>query len=53
LCLVNAFEERHFNNIETNFEVFKEFNDNKEFRDFFAGTMFKLMQRDFMKFIMK
>jgi len=49
-----TFEEvlkrKLIDHIETNFEVFKEFNDNKEFRDFFAGTMFKLMQRDFMKF---
>ena len=36
--------------IETNFEVFKEYSDNKEFRDFFAGTMFKIMVRDFMKY---
>lgn len=52
-----TFEEvlkrKLIDHIETNFEVFKEFNDNKEFRDFFAGTMFKLMQRDFTKFNLK
>lgn len=35
--------------IENNFEVYKEFQDNKEFRDFFTGTMFQIMQRDFRK----
>jgi type I restriction enzyme R subunit len=49
-----TFEEvlkrKLIDHIETNFEVFKEFNDNKEFRDFFAGTMFKLMQKDFLRF---
>lgn len=49
-----TFEEvlkrKLIDHIETNFEVFKEFNDNKEFRDFFAGTMFKIMQKDFLRF---
>lgn len=49
-----TFEEvlkrKLIDHIETNFEVFKEFNDNKEFRDFFAGTMFKLMQKDYLRF---
>jgi type I restriction enzyme R subunit len=49
-----TFEEvlkrKLIDHIETNFEVFKEFNDNKEFRNFFAGTMFKLMQKDFLRF---
>lgn len=48
-----TFEEvlkrKLIDNMETNFEVFKEFNDNKEFRDFFAGTMFKIMKKDFMR----
>jgi type I restriction enzyme R subunit len=49
-----TFEEvlkrKLIDHIETNFEVFKEFNDNKEFRDFFAGTMFKLLQINFSRF---
>lgn len=49
-----TFEEvlkrKLIDHIETNFEVFKEFNDNKVFRDFFAGTMFKIMQKDFLRF---
>lgn len=49
-----TFEEvlkrKLIDHIETNFEVFKEFTDNKEFREFFAGTMFKMMQRDFLKY---
>lgn len=49
-----TFEEvlkrKLIDHIETNFEVFKEFNDNKEFRNFFAGTMFKIMQKDFLRF---
>jgi len=46
----DVLKRKLIDHIETNFEVFKEFSDNKEFRDFFAGTMFKLMQKDFMKF---
>jgi type I restriction enzyme, R subunit len=46
----DVLKRKLIDHIETNFEVFKEYNDNKEFRNFFAGTMFQLMQRDFMKF---
>ena len=46
----DVLKRKLIDHIDTNFEVFKEYNDNKEFRDFFAGTMFQLMQRDFMKF---
>lgn len=46
----DVLKRKLIDHIETNFEVFKEYNDNKEFRDFFAGTMFQLMQRDFMRF---
>ena len=48
----DVLKRKLIDHIETNFEVFKEYNDNKEFRDFFAGTMFQMMQRDFMKFNM-
>lgn len=46
----DVLKRKLIDHIETNFEVFKEYNDNKEFRDFFAGTMFQIMQRDFLKF---
>ena len=46
----DVLKRKLIDHIENNFEVFKEYNDNKEFRDFFAGTMFQLIQRDFMKF---
>jgi len=49
-----TFEEvlkrKLIDHIETNFEVFKEYNDNKEFRNFFAGTMFSIMQKNFMHY---
>jgi len=49
-----TFEEvlkrKLIDHIESNFEVFREYNDNKEFRDFFSGTMFKIMQSDFAKY---
>jgi len=38
------------NHIESNFEVFKEYSDNPEFRAFFANQMFNMMLRDFPKF---
>ncbi|MBS1776599.1 MAG: type I restriction endonuclease subunit R [Bacteroidetes bacterium] len=46
----DVLKRKLIDHIETNFEVFKEYQDNKEFRDFFAGTMFQLMQRDFLKY---
>lgn len=46
----DVLKRKLIDHIETNFEVFKEYQDNKEFRDFFAGTMFQLMQRDFVKY---
>ena len=46
----DVLKRKLIDHIETNFEVFKEYQDNKEFRDFFAGTMFQLMQRDFIKY---
>jgi type I restriction enzyme R subunit len=46
----DVLKRKLIDHIETNFEVFKEYNDNKEFREFFAGTMFKIMQKDFMRF---
>ena len=49
-----TFEEvlkrKLIDHIETNFEVFKEYNDNKEFCDSFSATMFKIMQKDFLRF---
>ena len=50
ITFADVLKEKMVNHIEINFEVFKEYSDNKEFRDFFAGTMFKLMMRDMSKF---
>lgn len=50
ITFADVLKEKMVNHIESNFEVFKEYSDNKEFRDFFAGTMFKLMMRDMTKF---
>lgn len=50
ITFTDILKEKMINHIDSNFEVFKEYNDNKEFRDFLAGTMFQLMQRDFMRF---
>lgn len=49
----DILQKKLINHIESNFEVFKEYNDNPEFRAFFAGQMFNLMQRDFSKFNIK
>lgn len=45
----DVLKRKLIDHIETNFEVFKEYSDNPEFRAFFAGQMFQLMQRDFSK----
>lgn len=46
----DVLQRKLLDHIETNFEVFKKYNDDEEFRDAFAGKMFLLMQRDFMKY---
>jgi type I restriction enzyme R subunit len=50
ITFTDVLKEKMVNHIESNFEVFKEYNDNPEFRAFFAGAMFRLMQSDFMNF---
>ena len=50
ITFADVLKEKIVNHIDSNFEVFKEYSDNKEFRDYFAGTMFKLMLRDISKF---
>ena len=49
ITFADVLKEKLVNHIDSNFEVFKEYSDNKEFRDYFAGTMFKLMLRDISK----
>ena len=36
--------------VDSNFEVFKEFNDNPEFRKFFTATLYKMMNANFPSF---
>ena len=50
ITFTDVLKEKMLNHIESNFEVFKEYNDNPEFRDFLAGQMFKIMLRDFGKY---
>ena len=38
-----VLKEKLTNHIDSNFEVFKEYNDNEEFRRLFAGMMFEMM----------
>ena len=40
----DVLTEKIIKHIDSNFEVFKEYNDNKEFREFFAGQMFEMMR---------
>lgn len=47
ITFTDVLRDKMVNHIESNFEVFKEYNDNKEFRDFFAGTMFRIMLNKF------
>jgi type I restriction enzyme, R subunit len=41
----DILKEKMINHIDSNFEVFKEYNDNPEFKAFLAGQMFKLLIR--------
>lgn len=47
ITFTDVLKEKMVNHIESNFEVFKEYNDNPEFRTFLAGQLFKIMLRDF------
>lgn len=53
ITFTDVLKEKMVNHIESNFEVFKKYNDDPEFRAFFASAMFRLMQSDFMKFNLK
>lgn len=46
ITFTDILKEKMINHIDSNFEVFKEYNDNAEFRAFLASQMFKLLIRD-------
>lgn len=46
ITFTDILKEKMINHIDTNFEVFKEYNDNPEFKAFLAGQMFKLLMHD-------
>lgn len=45
-----VLKSKLINHIDSNFEVFKEFNDNPDFRKFFTNEMFNILQKDFTSF---
>ncbi len=47
ITFTDVLKEKMINHIESNFEVFKEYNDNPEFRTFLAGQLFKLMLKNY------
>lgn len=49
ITFTDILKEKMINHIDSNFEVFKEYNDNPEFKTFLAGQMFKLLIHDFTK----
>lgn len=46
ITFTDILKEKMINHIDSNFEVFKEYNDNPEFKVFLAGQMFKLLIHD-------
>lgn len=46
ITFTDVLKEKMINHIDSNFEVFKEYNDNAEFRAFLANQMFKLLIKD-------
>ncbi len=46
ITFTDILKEKMINHIDSNFEVFKEYNDNAEFRAFLANQMFKLLVKD-------
>lgn len=49
ITFTDILKEKMINHIDINFEVFKEYNDNPEFKAFLAGQMFKLLINDIAK----
>lgn len=49
ITFTDILKEKMINHIDSNFEVFKEYNDNPEFKAFLAGLMFKLLINDIAK----
>lgn len=50
ITFTDILKEKMINHIDSNFEVFKEYNDNPEFKAFLAGQMFTLLVNDIGKF---
>jgi len=50
ITFTDVLKEKMILHIDSNFEVFKEYNDNPEFRTFLAGQMFKLLLNEIPKF---
>lgn len=50
ITFTDILKEKMINHIDSNFEVFKEYNDNPEFKAFLAGQMFKLLINDIGSF---
>jgi len=46
ITFADILKEKMINHIDSNFEVFKEYNDNPEFKAFLAGQMFKILIHD-------
>lgn len=41
--------QKLLNHISTNFDVYKAFNDNPDFKAFFAGRMFEMVVKEFQR----
>ena len=46
ITFTDILKDKMINHIDSNFEVFKEYNDNPEFKAFLAGQMFKMLIND-------
>jgi len=49
ITFTDILKDKMINHIDTNFEVFKEYNDNPEFKAFLAGQMFRILINDLGK----
>ncbi len=49
ISFTDILKEKMINHIDSNFEVFKEYNDNPEFKAFLAGQMFRILINDISK----
>jgi type I restriction enzyme R subunit len=53
ITFTDILKEKMIVHVDSNFEVFKEYNDNPEFKALLSGQMFKLLIKDIGRYYFK